>query len=74
MSIDEIAPEALRLPVRERALLAESLWESLDEPYLANAGMTDAEAAELAAARDAEIEHGQVEALSHEELMRRLRG
>ena len=28
MSLDEIAPEALRLPATERALLAESLWES----------------------------------------------
>jgi len=37
MSIDQIAAEALRLPPRERALLAESLWESLEDPFKAPA-------------------------------------
>ena len=30
VSIDQIAPEALRLLLRERALLAASLWESVE--------------------------------------------
>ena len=33
MGIDQIGSEALKLPARERALLAESLWESLEDPY-----------------------------------------
>ncbi len=33
MKLDELAPEALRLPAKERALLASSLWESIDDPY-----------------------------------------
>ena len=41
MSIDQIAAEALRLPAKDRALLAESLWESLSAPYEACAAMDD---------------------------------
>jgi len=37
MSIDQLALEALRLPARERAPLAASLWESIDDAYLAAA-------------------------------------
>ena len=33
MSIDQIAAEALRLPPSQRAVLAESLWESLSDPF-----------------------------------------
>ena len=74
MSIDQIAPEALRLPVRERALLAGSLWESIDDPFDLAVERSDAEALELAGKRDQEIEVGEVAPLSHGELMRRLRG
>jgi putative addiction module component (TIGR02574 family) len=73
MSIDQIAPEALRLPVSERALLAASLWESIEDPYLLAADRSDEEAIALALARDEELESGAVAPLSHDELMRRLR-
>ncbi len=73
MSIDQIAPEALKLPVRERALLAASLWESIEDPYELAAGLDDDEATALAEARDRELESGAVAALSHDELMGRLR-
>lgn len=73
MSIDEIAPEALKLPVRERALLAASLWESIEDPYELAVGLDDEEAISLAEARDVEIESGAVAAISHDELMGRLR-
>jgi putative addiction module component (TIGR02574 family) len=74
MSIDQIAPEALRLPIRERALLAASLWESVEDPYVLAADRSDDDAITLALARDAELESGMVTPLSHEELMTRLRG
>jgi putative addiction module component (TIGR02574 family) len=74
MLIDEIAPEALKLPPRERALLAASLWESIGDPNDLAADLDDEEAISLALTRDAEIESGQVRALSHEDLMNRLRG
>ena len=73
MSIDQIAPEALKLPVRERALLAASLWESIEDPFDLAAGLDDEQAITLAEARDHEIESGRVVAIPHEELMRRLR-
>ena len=74
MLIEEIAPEALKLPPRERALLAASLWESIGDPNDLAADLDDEEAISLALTRDAEIESGQVKALSHEDLMNRLRG
>jgi putative addiction module component (TIGR02574 family) len=73
MNIDQISDEALRLPVRERALLAASLWESIEDPFDLAAGMDEDKALELAEERDREIESGLVTAIPHEELMRRLR-
>jgi putative addiction module component (TIGR02574 family) len=72
MSIDQIASEALRLPPQERALLAESLWESLEDPYQVNE-LDEAAAVSLAVERDRQIESGEVGILSHEELMAKLR-
>lgn len=73
MSVDQIASEALRLPANERALLAESLWESLDNPLTADAPSDDAAVAALALERDGQIESGQVQPVSHDEMMARLR-
>jgi putative addiction module component (TIGR02574 family) len=73
MSIDQIASEALRLPPRERALLAGTLWESLEDPFATPAQMDDEAAAALALERDQQIESGQVQALLHDEMMARLR-
>jgi putative addiction module component (TIGR02574 family) len=73
MSIDQIAAEALRLPPNERAMLAESLWESLTDPFKIPAESDDAEAIALALERDRQLEAGAVQPLSHEELMSRLR-
>lgn len=73
MSIDQIAAEALRLPPQERAMLAESLWESLVDPFEIPAAADDREAATLALERDRQLEAGEVRPLTHEELMARLR-
>ena len=73
MSIDQIAPEALRLPMKERALLAASLWESIDDPYTVSADVTDDEAIAPAISREEEIESGAVSPVSHSDLMMRLR-
>jgi putative addiction module component (TIGR02574 family) len=74
MSIDQIACEALRLPPKERAMLAESLWESLVDPFESPSSGADADAIALAAERDRQLEAGEVQPVSHEELMGRLRG
>lgn len=73
MSIDQIASEALNLPTRERALLAASLWESIDDPFQLSVDFDGEAALILAEERDQEIESGKVTVLSHEELMHRLR-
>ena len=73
MSIDQIAPEALKLPPRERALLAASLWESIEDPFELVVARDDEDAIDLAMKRDAELESGTVKPMSHEELMQRLR-
>ena len=44
MGIDQIAPEALRLSVRDRALLAATLWESIGDPNMLPAERSDDEA------------------------------
>ena len=74
MKIEELAPEALRLPTRDRVLLAASLWESIEDPYDLNLSIGEEDAISLAIKRDEEIESGKVQALSHTELMSRLRG
>ena len=33
MNIDQIASEALRLDPKDRALLVETIWESLEDSY-----------------------------------------
>ena len=73
MSLDQIAAEALRLPPEERALLAESLWESLEDPFEARTEIDEASALALAVERDQQIEQGEVNAVPHDELMARLR-
>ncbi len=73
MSIEQIAREALRLSPSDRAMLAETIWESLEDPYLFSSDISEEEAIVLAKQRDEAIERGDVTPLSHEELMARLR-
>ena len=73
MNIDQLASEALRLSSQDRAILAETIWESLEDPYILPSDISDEEAIALAKQRDAEIERGDVVPLAHKELMNRLR-
>lgn len=73
MNLDKIASEALRLNPRDRAILAEAIWESLDDPYFISKEMSEEEALALAKQRDEEIEQGKEVPLSHKGLMERLR-
>lgn len=54
-------------------MLAESLWESLMDPFKADAHMDDSEALAVAVERDRQLESGEVQPVPHEELMARLR-
>lgn len=73
MSIEQLASEALRLPPAQRALLAESLWESLEDPFQAPMALDDSAALNLALERDRELDSGKVQPVSHEQVMSRLR-
>ncbi len=73
MGIEQIASEALSLSPHDRAVLAQTIWESLESPYLVASELSDDEAIVLAKQRDREIENGEVESLSHSELMTKLR-
>ena len=73
MSIDQIAAEALRLAPKQRALLAESLWESLADPFAAPPEMDDTATLALAFERDQQINAGAAQVLTHEQMMARLR-
>ena len=73
MSIEQLTAEALRLSAKERALLAGSLWDSLGDPPDACNEMDDAAVVALALERDREIESGRVKAISHDEMMAKLR-
>ncbi len=73
MNIEQIASEALQLDTKDRVILAETIWESLEDPYIASSDVSDEEAVRIAHRRDDEIERGDVKSLSHEELMNRLR-
>jgi putative addiction module component (TIGR02574 family) len=68
LSNEQIKAEALRLPVRERALLAEELISSLDEDDDVEAAWT-----EEIERRVAEVREGRVELVDAEEVMARLR-
>ncbi len=54
-------------------MLAESLWESLEDPFEAGSEADEAAAVALAIERDRQIESGEVRAVTHEEMMVRLR-
>ena len=73
MSIDRIASEALQLNSRDRAILAETIWESLEDPYIIPCEILDDEALALAKTRDQEMDQGVVEPLAHKVLMNNLR-
>jgi len=73
MSITHLASEALKLSPHDRAVLAETIWESLEDPFIVKTEISDREAIILAKRRDLEIEQGNVRALSHKELITRLR-
>jgi hypothetical protein len=73
MNVEQIASEALKLAPHDKALLAQSLWESLEAPYLTDTDISDDEAIALAKQRDKEIENGLVQPLSHSQLMSNLR-
>jgi len=75
MSITELEKEVLALPPAEREQLATAAWESLisDPSALSDPGI-DPEGIDIALQRDAELETGTIESISHAEFVRRTGG
>ncbi len=73
MTIEQLASDALQLNSHERAILAELIWESLEDPYFLASELSDVESLALSLQRDKEIEQGTAIPLSHADLMGRLR-
>ena len=71
--IENIATQALQLNSHDRAILAELIWESLEDPFFKSKSLCDQAALKLSQQRDDEIEQGKVIALSHQELINKLR-
>lgn len=72
MSLEQLTTEAMKLGFKERASLAEAIWDSLGESHAFLSDISDEKAVSLALQREAEIDEGKVSALSHAELMERL--
>ncbi len=73
MGIDQLACEVLMLGAQDRAVLAETLWESLEDPSVLSTDLSEEKALALAWHRDQELERGDVVPLTHQALMERLR-
>jgi putative addiction module component (TIGR02574 family) len=69
MKTKELINEAVALPVEERALLVDSLLQSLDQPESA----IDNEWASLANKRLAEMRSGKVQPIAGDEVFERIR-
>jgi hypothetical protein len=70
MSTQQITSEAMALPLAERVLLAQALWESLDADF---AALDEANAVRAATERDRELSAGIVVPRSHDEVMQAAR-
>ena len=70
MSSDELKAEAMALPLQERVLLAQDLWESI-EAGLADTNEQDALRESIR--RGQELSSGKVVGRTHEEVMRAAR-
>lgn len=73
MKFKKIASTAMQLEPEDRATLAAALWDSLEDPWLSPEELSDDEAIQLALQRSLEIERGEIEPISMDELMQRLR-
>ena len=70
MKIDELTTYVLALAPSQRAELAQKVWQSLEDSQVVISPQAEAEALELSRRRDTEIEDGEVETRSHDDVMK----
>lgn len=74
-TISELEKEVLALPPTEREHLATAAWESLvTDPGALSDPRIDPEGIHIALERDAELESGAVQAITHAEFLKRTGG
>jgi hypothetical protein len=74
-TITELEKQVLALPPTEREQLATAAWESLvtDPGAFSNPGI-DPEGIDIALERDAELDSGAIQAITHAEFLKRTGG
>ena len=70
MKIEELTTHVLALAPSQRAELAQKVWQSLEDSQVDISPEAESDALELARRRDTEIEVGEVETRSHDEVMK----
>jgi putative addiction module component (TIGR02574 family) len=73
VTIAELTAQAIALPPAERAIIAQKLWESLEEEHAEISPVVETEAVAEAIRRDKELTDGVVEGIPHEEVMKNAR-
>ncbi len=69
MTSEQLAQQALALPLPERVALAEALWQSIDEQPDADLQAEERTAIQQARTRAAEFDSGAVAGHTHEQVM-----
>jgi putative addiction module component (TIGR02574 family) len=69
MSNEQLTSQALALPLHDRVVLAEALWQSIDEEPEADSSIEEREAVEQALSRDADLASGAVLGRTHDQVM-----
>lgn len=70
MRIEDLTTHVLALAPGPRAELAQKVWQSLEDSPVVISPQAEAEALEFARRRDTEIESGEIETRSHDEVMK----
>lgn len=70
MSAQQLTTEAMALPIAERVLLAQALWQSIDDNLEET---SEADALKVAIRRDEELSSGVVKGRTHDEVMKAAR-
>jgi len=74
MSTNELAREAMALPLAERVALAQTLWQSIEGPTAAGSVADEVNwSVEEASRRDAELSSGKVAGRTHAQVMQAAR-
>ena len=71
--VTQLTTLALSLPIEDRILLAQQLWDSLGKTPASSIENEGAAAVKEAQQRDEEIESGSCETVSHEQVMQNAR-